>query len=267
MSARAADLSRLRVWTPENVDFDFEIANLASRFYAWFIDQCVIAGVLFLLGCIVSIVAGLSGMGQGLTPVVFVALLFLVPPLYFTLLERWTRGRSLGKKALRLRVIQETGVPLALGPSILRNLFRVVDMMPGVGGIGAAAVFLTRRGQRLGDLAAGTVVIREERRVAPKAARTRGEWLSGEFLADPTFRWRILAAVAPDERDLVVQLCLRRHSLDMDSRARLLSGTRELLEMKLGASVPPYLSDERFVAGVGSILVEGSSIWPGRNSP
>lgn len=142
------------VETPEGVELHLRPAGPVVRGLALLVDQVVIwAGlILSLLGLV-----WLGEAGLGL----FAILLFLGQWLYPVLFEVLGSGRTLGKRLLKLRVLRQDGVPVGWGPSLLRNLVRIVDALPFGYTVGLVAVLLTRDFQRVGDLVAGTVVVHD----------------------------------------------------------------------------------------------------------
>ncbi len=163
-----------RLATPESVELEFRLAGPGSRFLALAIDT-VICGALYAALVIALFVAGFSFGGDDLaSPLMTVLVLmafFLVRWGYFLFFEIRLRGQTPGKRALGIRVVREGGLPLGVRHSLIRNLLRVVDSFPPpLCIVGGASVLATRKGQRLGDLAAGTVVIRERFRAAKETA-------------------------------------------------------------------------------------------------
>lgn len=154
----------LVVETPEHVDLGFEIADLGSRFVALFSDTLLLACGLAGLGLLTMLVANLDLSdwlaGWGLALVVLV--LFLVFWGYFVLFEAFRGGRTPGKKWAGIRVVHEAGHPITLRGAAIRNLVRVVDVQPMLTClVGGAAMMVHPRTQRLGDMAAGTIVVRD----------------------------------------------------------------------------------------------------------
>jgi uncharacterized membrane protein SpoIIM required for sporulation/uncharacterized RDD family membrane protein YckC len=171
-----------RIATPENVELEFRLAGLGSRFLAFVIDSAI---ELALYGALVvlSLAAGRTfGAGQALSSWASVVLLFAYFGVrwgYFLFFEIRMRGQTPGKRVLGIRVVRTSGLPLGVRQSLLRNLLRIVDSLPPPFCIvGAVSVVASRRGQRLGDLAAGTVVIRERFR-ASREPDTGGERAAG----------------------------------------------------------------------------------------
>lgn len=160
--------------TPENVSFGYSVADIGSRFLATLIDS-LIQGTLYALLLVayllVAVGAGLTGaLSSGLSRasngienwigVLFILVLFLIQFGYFMVLEIVTHGQSPGKSLLGLRVVKENGFPLSPVDSIIRNLVRVIDFFPVGYGVGVIVMFLNSKAKRLGDLAAGTLVVK-----------------------------------------------------------------------------------------------------------
>lgn len=152
------------VETPEHVRFHHQLAGPARRGLAYLVDLLVRAGFMLFL-TIVALIAGvaadleLRGLSFGVWAVVY----FAVEWGYYVLFETIWSGRSPGKKALRLRVITDTGRPLHYLDSILRNLLRAADLLPNLYALGLVVMGRDRRFRRLGDMVAGTIVVVEER--------------------------------------------------------------------------------------------------------
>lgn len=174
-SAAAASLD-LRIETPENVVLTYQLAGPAARAAAYGVDFAlrlmILFGVSMALGCS-GLMDYLPGVGMG----VILLLMFALEWCYFVVCEGFFNGKTIGKHAMGLRVIHERGYPLTLWSAMLRNLLRVADS-PMIFGLTAAsmlpiygpaliAMLSSRRMQRLGDLAAGSVVISERRVVLP----------------------------------------------------------------------------------------------------
>lgn len=140
------------VETPEGLAMSLRCAGVVPRAYAWLIDFSVRWTIILTLGTILAV---FGEAGQGLTLLVVFVLYWGYP----VVLEVLFDGQTLGKKALGLRVVNANGTPVTWLPSIVRNLLRFVDMMPFFYGFGVISGLFDRHGRRLGDLAAGTVVV------------------------------------------------------------------------------------------------------------
>jgi len=169
--------------TPERVALDLEVAGLGSRFAAQVVDfaiQCLVAG---LAGLGLAVVGGLAGAGLGEAVAygigaVAVAVLFVVFFGYSVWFEGWRNGQTPGKRWLGLRVVREGGQPVTPGAAVIRNVVGFADFLPTGFLLGAVVMLCTPRAQRLGDLAAGTLVVRVGRtraRAEPFGKMTSGE--------------------------------------------------------------------------------------------
>ena len=144
--------------TPEGVDLEVVPAGPVVRMAAYLADLGIRLLVLVFVGAIAA-VAG--AFGQGLTLLVYFALEWLYPVLFETL----RNGQTPGKKLMGLRVIRDDGTPVGWGDSALRNLLRTADFLPVGYALGLCTMLVSGRFQRLGDLAAGTLVVGSERPV------------------------------------------------------------------------------------------------------
>jgi uncharacterized RDD family membrane protein YckC len=152
------------VETPEHVRFRYQLAGPARRIIAYIIDLFVRGAIvlaILMLGALGGALGfeGLAGAGVG----VVLVLMFAVEWGYYVLLETLTAGRSIGKRAMRLRVVKQGGLPLGFGDSVLRNLLRAADFLPNLYALGLLVMGNDRWFRRLGDMVAGTLVISEER--------------------------------------------------------------------------------------------------------
>jgi len=203
----------MRIETPEQIEVDLELAGLGSRFVAQLIDWFwkLFATAILALLCVV--VLGVLGAGRlverpsALLLAVVVAVVYVLwlgYGIYFEL--RWN-GQTPGKRAAGIRVIQVGGAPLDFRAACVRNLLAVADFLPVFHILGAVLILLTERRQRLGDMAAGTVVTRE--RADPLGADP-AEDLTAYATAEYAFTPAHLALLTPADRSLIREF-LRRH--------------------------------------------------------
>ena len=154
----------LVVATPERVSFDFQIAGLGTRAIAQIIDLLIVALVeaaVIFFGIAAGTVAN-SGTVTGLVLIVFS---FLNVFGYFWVSEALWSGQTIGKKAFRLRAVGDRGEPLTFMQAGIRNIVRIVDFLPYGYGIGMIVLFANGKGKRLGDIAAGTLVVKDSDQV------------------------------------------------------------------------------------------------------
>jgi uncharacterized membrane protein SpoIIM required for sporulation/uncharacterized RDD family membrane protein YckC len=161
-SARDLDLRQLHgVETPEHVDVQFELAGVGSRVAAAMLDMFIL--MLALIG--LSILSGWLdvdiGLLRGWATAAMVLLFFLLFWGYFVLFEALNGGRTPGKQALGIRVVMDTGRQVTPGAALVRNLVRLLDCYAFFFLPAMVMIFVTRSNQRLGDMAAGTIVVRD----------------------------------------------------------------------------------------------------------
>lgn len=157
---------RFVVETPENIRFGYDVADIGSRFLAVLIDS-LIQSVLYLFLLIGGIIVGagltqveLPPFAEVLITVVLTLFVFLIQFGYFIFLEIFMAGQTPGKRLFNLRVVKDNGYPLSPLDSIIRNVVRIIDFFPIAYGLGVITMFLNRRAKRLGDFAAGTIVVK-----------------------------------------------------------------------------------------------------------
>ncbi|HEY8678990.1 MAG TPA: RDD family protein [Candidatus Dormibacteraeota bacterium] len=155
----------LVIATPERVAFEYEIAGIGSRFLAQVVDMAIIVVIALILTVAAIALGALLRSAQ--VALLFELLLgFVLIAGYFLVSEATLSGQTLGKRYVRLRVVGDQGQPLTLGQAAIRNLVRIVDFLPLFYGIGILTLFINGRGKRLGDFAAGTLVVRDRQRVS-----------------------------------------------------------------------------------------------------
>jgi uncharacterized RDD family membrane protein YckC len=250
------------VRTPEMVEFSFRLAGLGARFLAWLVDCFIILVILIALVSLVMLLStllGVVGLG-GLVPAFTVIGFFVVMEGYFIFFEwRWS-GRTPGKKVMDLRVIQDGGVKVTVWSVFVRNLFRAVDGFPLylVGGI---AALLSEQNKRLGDLVAGTVVVREERERIPKELDLRSERYN-TLLEDPVFCRKLLLRLTKEERELLLESVFRRDELDLGTRSDIFRDLAAHFQTRLGIAKGRFHSDEKFILNLAEgLLVQEKEGW------
>src|ERR1035438_3381933 len=161
---KSARHARLSIETPEGVVFSFELATPVTRALAWAVDAAAIG----VAGIVLSEIAQqLRKVNTDIAVAVSVVSYFVASMVYAIVLEwRW-RGQTIGKRLFGLRVIDVHGLRLQLPQIALRNLLRFVDMLPALYLVGGLTAVLSRNAQRLGDMAANTIVTRERKTETP----------------------------------------------------------------------------------------------------
>ena len=177
MSATLATEDILIIETPERVPLHFALASIGNRFLACAIDH----GIQFLAILVIVIafflLANLADLGDQFSnapkwvKALMIVIVFLIFSAYFAFFEWIWNGQTPGKRLLKLRVLREDGRPVTFWEAMVRNLLRTLDMMPApFYSIGLISVFASSSDQRVGDMVAGTVVVREREAEAPAFA-------------------------------------------------------------------------------------------------
>lgn len=248
----SAKTHTLDIRLPEGVVFSLALAGPATRFLAWFLDLLFVYGALTAINLILRaffILAPDAATG------VAILIFFAVPILYGALFEGFWRGQTPGKRLLRLRVMDASGLRLDFRQVFIRNLLRAIDILPYFYLVGGAAMLFSRRAQRLGDFAADTVVVRTEKPAAPDLSQIA----SGKYntLRDhPALAARLRQRVPPAEAGLALQALLRRETLEPTARMQVferLAG-RFRLAGPLPAEWCEDLTDEQLVRNVVDVL-------------
>lgn len=228
--------------TPEGVELALVLAGLGSRFIAGSIDAVI---QLFSILILYLLTVALTG-AHGLLAAVFVVLSFGILLFYNTVFELLAAGRTPGKSLSHLRVVRSSGVPVDLAASAIRNLARLLDgplllYLPTV-----ISIALSPRNQRPGDMAAGTIVIREQRLTRPGVIPERPP-------GEPA-RWDV-SALSAQELAAVRRFLERRETLDRGARhelaLRLASGLRSKV-----SGAPERLEAERFLEALAATKTE-----------
>ena len=243
----------LAVTTPENVTFEFELAGPATRAAAWVLDLVAMGVMLTMLGIALSVAGPALA---SLATVIMMVASFLVLWWYGALFEWGLRGQTPGKRLFGLRVLQRNGLRLTFAQAVIRNLVRMVDVLPVSYLVGGASLLLDPDQRRLGDIAAGTIVVRERSLPAPSAV-VPPALRYNTFLADPNVRHAARRVTAP-ERDAMVALGLRRDALPLHVRHELFEELAKHLEGRLALPRPPQLSAERYVLNIVAVVLSGA---------
>lgn len=247
MSNRTAQSSTamLHIATPEGVSFALPLAGPVTRALGMFVDAAVIALLQKILSmAVLAISTVLADFGMAANYVFG----FLITFGYTAVSELLFGGQTLGKKIVRIRVIDERGMKLKPGQVLIRNLLRVVDMFPIYYLVGGAFALFSKRCQRLGDLAAGTVVIRLIKSSPPDIESILGGKYNS-FRSYPHLEARLRQKTSPDEAQLALAALVRRDELENDAALKLFGemAVRFREKVKFPDEAEFGLSDEQYV--------------------
>lgn len=230
---------RITIWAPEGIELDYALAGLGSRFIAAAVDTVIRIAVL------AAVLGVLSALGAGSTLLLIVLMIgsFLALFAYDVAFEVWAGGRTPGKRWSGMRVLMATGQPVSFAPSAVRNLMRIVDEWATALVPGTVSILLTKRNQRLGDLAAGTIVVRERR--AGTGAVSPGELRNLYPALDVT-------AVSAAELAAIRDFLARRDKLTPESRTRVAGVLAERIAAKVGGVTDGHLAPEQLLETVAA---------------
>lgn len=242
----------LRIRTPEGVLFPLPLAGAMTRFMAWLIDMACIA---VLTSTAATVVRLLDLISLDLRQAAMLVSYLVIQIGYGVACEWWWRGQTVGKRLLRLRVIDEQGLKLQFSQILMRNLMRSVDALPAFYLVGGIAAFISRRAQRLGDFVSNTVVVAMPQVSAPQLERA----LSDKFNSLREQRHlaaRLRQRIGPDLANLVLQALVRRDELDPNARVALFrelaTSLRCLVEFPVEST--EGLTDEQYTRNVADIV-------------
>jgi uncharacterized RDD family membrane protein YckC len=231
---------RISIATPEGVDLELTLAGVGSRFISALVD--LMLQIVLLVG-VSGIGAAVGAFGSGFGAVVVFIASFLIFAAYDVGFEVFAAGRTPGKRLNGLRVVRVDGSPVTFFTSAIRNVLRIVDILPFVAPylVGIVTILVTGRNQRLGDVAAGTLVVRE-RTAQPSLADMR---MPQSQATPAAYAWDV-TAVTTDELTAVRSFLARRYELTNEARYRLAADLAGALRPKV-VGAPENLGSEAFL--------------------
>jgi uncharacterized RDD family membrane protein YckC len=244
----------LVIRTPEGIAFPLLLAGPVIRFLAWFMDAACIT-----VGAIASrfIFSAIGLVNEDFANALSVLFYFFLSIGYPIFTEwRW-RGQTVGKRLFHLRVMDVQGLRLQFSQIMIRNLLRFVDSIPLLYAFGGIVCFLSKRAQRLGDIAANTIVVRDPDLMEPDLSQVlAGKYNS--FRDYPHLAARLRQRLGVEEVGVALQSVLRRDRLNPEARVELFQ--QVALHFKSVVEFPPEavegLTDEQYVRNVVDLLFE-----------
>jgi uncharacterized RDD family membrane protein YckC len=261
--------SELIVSTPERVSFDYQVAGLGTRAIAQVLDLLIVTALL------VALFFGGLAVGSFLNNSVLFDLIqilgsFVIVFGYFWTSEVMWSGQTIGKKAFRLRAVGDRGEPLTFMQAGIRNIVRIVDFLPYGYGVGLVVMFINGKGKRLGDLAAGTLVVKDSDHVwlwqvpgarpsdlqpamppasppgypaypaPPPPLVPQPQAAAAPAYAPASNAEYILRRIAPDLRRFVSSYARRRPQLTLDVRVQLAANMQQSLQRAVPDTFAQY---------------------------
>lgn len=237
------------------------LAGIGSRFIAILLDTLIWGAGLIVLGLVLWVfrpaLQAFSNLSYQWAVALFTFALFLLNWGYFTLFEAFANGRTPGKRIVRIRVIQRSGRAIGLFESMARNFIRYIDQIPFFYAVGVICMFVTRQHQRLGDLAAGTLVVRDREQESPLWGDTGTRTITAASfgpsarLPEPQDTLALppdgIARLAPGDLEVLEGFFSRRLDLPLETRRQLAQRIAAALQAKSGLEIPPGISVETFL--------------------
>lgn len=242
----------LTIKTPEGIAFSLHLAGPVTRFLAWVVDFAVVMAIIYINRILIGV---LNIISPDLATAVSIVAYFIVSVGYGIIMEWFWHGQTLGKRTLRLRVMDGQGLHLQFSQIVIRNLLRFVDSLPAFYLIGGLACLFTSRAQRLGDMAANTIVVWTRETVEPDLSKILSDKYNS-FRDYPHMGARLRQGVSPAEADIALQALLRRDELDPQARIELFRDISLYFKsvVKFEQEATDGLSDEQYVRNVVDIL-------------
>lgn len=234
------------VLTPEHVPLRLTPAGAGSRALALLLDFMLVVSATQAAALLFNLV-----LPAGVATAARLTLLFALTFGYHVYFELRRNGRTLGKRALGLRVVDGRGLPITLEQSFLRNIVRVFDFTPVFYGLGGAVSLLDRDGRRLGDFLADTLVVHERTPLRPEGS-LGGARRHGDLAEAGTLR-RIRNRVSLEEREFLLAVALRADRLEESARYDLMQEIADHYRKKLEIDAP-NLSGESLVRDLIAVL-------------
>jgi uncharacterized RDD family membrane protein YckC len=267
---REPEWDQLSIETPELVAIDMPVAGIGSRFVALLVDYLIwlvtIIAIIFLISLVDPSLSTFSKLGEKWAVALFILVPFLLYWGYFTLFEAFWNGRTPGKRLAKIRVIQRSGRGIGLFESMTRNFLRIVDQFPLVYAVGVVSIFLTRQHQRLGDLAAGTLVVHEREELAASSAGRSTRTLTAGIFENRAGRMDPSPAKPLDlpmsgvqrlgtaDLEVLEGFFARRLDFSLETRAELAQRIAAGMRAKAGLESPDGVSTETFLEEIARQL-------------
>lgn len=234
---------RVGIKTPEFVSIQFQLAGLGSRAAAYLLDGLILSVINILVVVVLLILltggASFTALDDDISSIIFgiaIVGLFILNWGYFVFMEFYFGGKTIGKRALGIRVIQDNGHSLTLLSSFIRNVMRIVDSLPASYLTGLLMIFFHPQHKRVGDLVAGTIVVHERKakrlgKLTPVEKEIQSRGLSKHDLTIDEFS---LSALNAQDWNLIRTYSTRLMQLPWEERHDLTKQVAEILFPKLG---------------------------------
>ena len=249
---QTARSNSMNIQTPEGITFPLQLAGPIVRFFALAIDQLCVTVALFV---VISVINQLSTVIFDFSMALGYIAYFALSIGYPIITEWFWRGQTIGKRMFGIRVMDVQGLRLQFSQIAIRNLLRFVDSLPLFYVVGGITCLLTRHYQRLGDLAANTIVVRLPELVLPDI----GQVMAGKFNSFreyPHLAARLRQRISAQEATIALEALMRRDELESSARLELFSEIADRFKyaVEFPAELVEGLTDEQYVRNAVDIL-------------
>jgi uncharacterized RDD family membrane protein YckC len=260
-SADQISPDQINIDTPELVSIEMPLAGIGSRFIALLVDYLIwFAGLLIVVlvsSVVIPAIHAFNRISEQWAEAIVIFIFFLLNWGYFTLFEAFWNGRTPGKRIAKIRVIQRSGRAIGLFESMARNLIRYVDQLPFFYAVGVISMFVTKQHQRLGDLAAGTLVVRDREVESPLWGDAGSRTFTAQFFPSSapapeahslvTVSSAGVARLSASDLEVLEGFFARRLDMSMETRAALAHRIASAIQAKSGLQIPEGASVETFL--------------------
>jgi uncharacterized RDD family membrane protein YckC len=250
-------INALTIRTPEGIEFSRMLAGPVTRFLAWGVDLLAIMAINKLLNVLLGVLGIIS---RDIAMAATVLGYFIVSIGYGIVTEWYWHGQTLGKRLLRLRVTDVRGLQLRFSQIVIRNLLRFVDSLPVFYLVGGLACLINRRGQRLGDFVANTIVVWSP----PVDEPNLDQLLEGKynsFRKYPHLEARLRHQVSPAEAQIALQALVRRDEFEPQDRVQLFQSIVNYFKsiITFPQDATDSISDEQYIRNLVDALYRPKS--------
>lgn len=247
----------LMIETPEGIRFSLRLAGPVIRSLAWILDFFCISVITRILGYIIGIFSIIS---SEFAMAVWIIVYFIVTIGYGIIMEYFWQGQTIGKRLLKLKVMDIQGLYLQFHQVVIRNLLRFVDILPLFYFVGGLGCLTTRYSQRLGDVAANTIVVWNPGMPEPDLEQVVPDKYNS--LHDyPHLEARLRQRISPQESGIALQALLRRGQLDPQARIELFNeiAVYFMKIVEFPQEAVDGISDEQYVRNIVDVLFHPGS--------
>jgi len=239
-------MTSVTITTPEHVPIRLEPAGAGSRFLATLIDAVLVMAISSMAGTLLML-----ALPRGIAAALMITLNFVLTWGWHVYFETRRQGRTPGKRALKLRVIDARGLPVSLYQSLVRNITRALDFAPAFYGIGAISLMLTPARRRIGDVVADTLVVRDTQPLTYKGQLSSDR--RHNSLRTPRVLRLIRHRIGLEEREFLLTLCLRADRMSPEARYDVMEEVAGVYREKLNVEADS-ISGENFVRDLTAVL-------------